>query len=96
MLNKLMEYGAGAGTHGSTSDKAFRLIVELLERFGVFVEREERSTGKLGWTELVIIQYHIQGAPFELWYQVRTPLTPEGTDFMFGFEAVKVSTQALQ
>lgn len=73
------------GISGHTSDEEFGNVVEALERFAQLVDEDEVQRGS---SEVIISTYrdiHINNL-YKLWYLVRTPDSPEGVEFPFGFE----------
>lgn len=77
------------GTFGVTTDEIFGKITESLEKIGQVIEDKE-DIGFNKWTELVVTTYKVveNGYPkfYELWYQTRTPFSPEGMEYSFGFD----------
>lgn len=77
------------GKFGVTTDEVFGAITDTLEKIGQVIEDNE-DTGFNKWAELVITKYKVveNGYPkfYELWYQVRTPFSPDGMECSFGFD----------
>lgn len=73
------------GTSGHTGDREFDILIESLGFFTVVVDEEEEYSG----TSELVTEYHreqVTGVVYQLWYQVRTPESPEGMEFAFGFD----------
>jgi hypothetical protein len=81
-LAKLEEF---VGLSGHTSDEEFAKLVESLDAFALVAEEEEEAGTR---ADFVFTRYQVPvtGETYELWYQVRTPKTPEGFEFAFGFD----------
>jgi hypothetical protein len=72
------------GNSGYTVDEMFKTVVEAVETFGTFLEDEEEE-GQ--YAQIITTKYQdkMTGRVYELWYQVRTPESPEGMVFAYGF-----------
>jgi hypothetical protein len=69
------------GTYGSTYDKEFSDIADILLEQGTLLYEEEET---LAFVEGIVNCYEYQGKLYELWYHVQTPDTPY-VDLQFGF-----------
>lgn len=69
------------GSYGSTYDKEFADIADVLLEQGTLLYEEEET---LALVEGVVSCYEYQGKLYELWYHVQTTDTPY-VDLQFGF-----------
>jgi hypothetical protein len=86
------------GTFGVTTDEEFEEIVDFLAQHGTVVseaEIEPSEDSKAGkkFAELVWTRYRVGSEDYELWYQVRTPYSPQDMACSFGFQALKVAAK---
>lgn len=73
------------GIGGHTTDVEFSNLVNSLESFcKVWADKEEYNS--LSVLVTTVYKETITGKLYELWYQVRTPLSPMGMEFAFGFD----------
>lgn len=74
------------GLGGHTTDEEFQDVLEQLAAMAELIDEEEET----GDTSEMIVQVYREKAnteiTYELWYQVRTPDSPEGMEFAFGFD----------
>jgi hypothetical protein len=77
------------GKFGVTTDKVFGVITDTLEKLGQVIDDREYATPN-AWAELVLTKYKVveNGYPkfYELWYQVKTPFSPDNMECSFGFD----------
>lgn len=77
------------GAWGITTDETFGVITDTLAEIGQVIEDHEKGNPN-AWAELVITRYKVveNGYPtfYELWYQTRTPFSPDGMVCSFGFD----------
>lgn len=73
------------GLTGYVTDDTFKVITETLENTTSVVDEQEFVHAVTG---LIVTKYKDEDTPsvYELWYQVRTPNSPEGMDYAFGFD----------
>lgn len=74
------------GQFGVTTDYAFNEITTILDKAGIVVEDNEVFTPEYAWAELVTTKYLVGSKLYELWYQVRTPFSPDDMTCSFGFD----------
>lgn len=75
---------------GSVTDNEFGQVVDYLEEYGKLVDETERAGGVIGSVSQI---YQVQkdyptgvrSKLYGLQYQIRTPRTPQGTDFQYEF-----------
>lgn len=73
------------GIGGHTTDTEFSNLVDSLDAFCiVWGDKEEYSN--LFCLVTTIYKEKVTGKMYELWYQVRTPMSPTGVEFAFGFD----------
>lgn len=72
---------------GHTSDEEFQNLLEKLDELATLVHEEE-ELNDFSETIIQIYESNETTEKFELWYQVRTPDSPEGMEFAFGFGRV--------
>jgi hypothetical protein len=74
------------GAFGVTTDETFGQITDILAAVGNVVKEDETGSDNNVWSELVTTTYNVEGSLYELWYQVRTPFSPDDMHCSFGFE----------
>jgi hypothetical protein len=77
------------GTSGVTTDETFGQITDILAAVGTVVEEDEAASRGKGWAELVTTKYKVEENYYELWYQVKTPYSPDCMNCSFGFEKLE-------
>jgi hypothetical protein len=77
------------GAFGVTTDETFGQITDILAAVGNVVKEDETEPKANAWAELVTTTYKVEGSYYELWYQVRTPFSPDDMNCSFGFEKLE-------
>jgi len=76
-----------SGVSGVTTDTVFRELSEMLEQEGKLMREDEYiARTPVPKVELVHSIYQVENCYYCLWYQVKTPFSPEGMALSFGFE----------
>jgi hypothetical protein len=77
------------GASGVTTDETFGQITDILAAVGNVIQEDESAQHESAWTELVVTTYKVEESYYELWYQVKTPFSPDYMNCSFGFEKLE-------
>ncbi|QIW88744.1 hypothetical protein P59_147 [Bacillus phage P59] len=77
------------GAFGVTTDETFGQITDILAAVGNVVKEDETEPKENAWAELVTTTYKVEESYYELWYQVRTPFSPDSMYCSFGFDKLE-------
>lgn len=86
-MTTLLNLESFVGKYGQTTDEEFDSLTCSLEIYAsVINETEAQGT----YADIVSTEYEdkLTGVQYELWYQVRTPESPEGMEFAYGFRRI--------
>jgi hypothetical protein len=84
------------GSFGVTQDEEFEQIVDYLAEYGTVVGEDEighQGFPSKSFAELVVTKYSIGSQLYELWYQVRTPYSPQDMACAYGFNSLEVAVK---
>lgn len=87
------------GLSGNVTDKKFGEVVDYLETNGQLVSETETANGVIGSVQQLYKVNEDLGGLFNriylLQYQIRTPRTPRGTEFLYEFSDITDLTSPL-
>jgi hypothetical protein len=76
------------GVSGHTADEKFNSLVLSLETYARVIDEEEEAGT---YADFISTTYQdiVTGVQYELWYQVRTPDSPKGMEYAYGFQQLQ-------